>query len=154
MNTKKPIKKLLHQIGVAVVNEAKDKAPVDTGELQASIGIIKENESEIIIGHKANPHLKTEGGWFYPALVHEGTGLFGAKKKRIKPKKAKALNTPYGYVKSIAGQKAQPYLSDAAKDVLRSNKISKIADSFADELGQDLVADIKKSLKNAGIEIT
>lgn len=62
MAKKTPTQKLLHGIGVAIVNRAKDIAPVDTGELQASIDIIKETKESVTIGHKANPNLKTKDG--------------------------------------------------------------------------------------------
>lgn len=153
MAKKTPTQKLLHSIGVAITNRAKDIAPVDTGELQASIDIIKETKESVTIGHRANPNLKTKDGWFYPTLVHEGTGIYGKRKKRIKPKKAKALNTPFGYFKSIAGQKAYPYLSDATEDVIRGKQMETIVDSFTEDLGKDVVEDIKKSFRELKIDV-
>lgn len=147
MAKKTPTQKLLHNIGAAITKRAKDIAPVDTGELQASIDIIAEAKESVTIGHKANPNLKTKDGWFYPTLVHEGTGIYGKRKRRIKPKKAKALQTPFGYFKSVAGQKAQPYLTDATEDIIRGNKMERIVDSFTEDLGKDVVEDMKKSFK-------
>lgn len=85
--------------------------------------------------------------------MHEGTGIYGKRKKRIKPKKAKALNTPFGYFKSIAGQKAFPYLSDATEDVIRGKQMETIVDSFTEDLGKDVVEDIKKSFRELKIEV-
>lgn len=62
---------------------------------------------------------------WYARLVHDGTGLFGPKKKRITPTKKKALRfKPKGsgrfiVRRSVAGMVANPYLKDAlnaAKD--------------------------------------
>ncbi len=51
----------------------------------------------------------------YAAFVERGTGLFGPYKKRIYPTEKQALFWPGAAhpVKSIAGQKPQPYLKPA-----------------------------------------
>lgn len=45
----------------------------------------------------------------YAEHVARGTGLFGPGKKKITPKNAKALKTPYGPRKSVKGQKPNPF---------------------------------------------
>lgn len=45
--------------------------------------------------------------------IHEGTGLYGPKKRRITPVTKKALKTPYGPRRSIAGMRPRPYMRDA-----------------------------------------
>jgi hypothetical protein len=49
----------------------------------------------------------------YGIYVHEGTGLYGPEKKKITPRTAKALKTPYGPRKSVKGQKPNPFAQRA-----------------------------------------
>lgn len=140
------IKNLLYRVGAEVVNEAKDIAPYAKGNLKRDIQVFTDdiNKLEIDIG---NTLLAP-----YALYVHEGTGLFGPKKKRITPKKAKALKTPYGYRKSIAGQKAQPYLSDGLENYINNGGLNRALDAAADDVGEEVFKDIKKSLKNVNIK--
>lgn len=77
------IKNLLYRVGAEVVNEAKDIAPYAKGNLKRDIQVFTDdiNKLEIDIG---NTLLAP-----YALYVHEGTGLFGPKKKRIILKKQK-----------------------------------------------------------------
>jgi hypothetical protein len=55
----------------------------------------------------------------YARLVHDGTGLFGPKKRKITPKTKKALRfKPKGsarviFARSVKGMEANPFLKDA-----------------------------------------
>jgi hypothetical protein len=48
--------------------------------------------------------------------IHDGTGLYGPKKRKITPVTKKALRTPYGPRKSIKGMRPRPYMRDAAQE--------------------------------------
>lgn len=54
----------------------------------------------------------------YAGYVHEGTGIYGPRKKRIVPRSKKALFWPGAAhpVKSTAGMKGRPFLFDALKE--------------------------------------
>lgn len=140
--TKKLSKKILFKVASEVANRAKQIAPVDTANLKKDIQVFDDDidKLEISIGNSTLAP--------YAKHVHQGTGIHGKHKRRIKPKKAKALQTPHGVFKSIAGQKAQPYLLDAAKDVLKGRKMESIVEGFAEELGKEIVKDIKISMKS------
>ena len=68
----------------------------------------------------------------YGIYVHEGTGLFGPKKQRVRPKKAQALFWPGAAhpVRSIAGMKGRPFLHDAAKATDVSEEFTKGLDRY------------------------
>lgn len=52
----------------------------------------------------------------YAEWVHQGTGLFGPRKQKIVPKKAKALRIPgVGYRKSAKGMQPRPFLDQGLK---------------------------------------
>jgi hypothetical protein len=53
----------------------------------------------------------------YSGYVHEGTGIYGPYKTPIVPVHAKALKTPYGYRKSVKGQKPQPFYLEALAEI-------------------------------------
>lgn len=136
----KPFEKLLFKVATEVANRAKTIAPVDTSNLKKDIQVFDDNihNLEVEIG---NTTLAP-----YAPFVHEGTGIYGKRKKRIKPKKAKALETPFGYFKSVAGQEAQPYLEDAAKEVLTGANLNKMTASLAEDVGEEIVKALKITL--------
>ncbi len=142
----KPIKNFLYRIGSEVANEAKDNAPYRSGNLKRDIQVFTDNldDLEVSIG---NTNLAP-----YAKFVHTGTGLFGPAKKRITPKNKKALKTPYGLKKSVAGMKANPYLEDGAKEYLNSGGFNRAVDSMTDEIGEQIFKDIESSLRSVSIK--
>lgn len=60
-------------------------------------------------------------GRSYPLYVHEGTGLFGHFRRRISPRRSRAMRfvgrTGVVYARSVAGQRPRPYLAEAFEDV-------------------------------------
>ncbi len=137
MKVKDPMQRFLFRVASEVKKEAKQIAPYDTRNLRRDIQVFDENihKGEVEIG---NTLLAP-----YAPYVHEGTGIYGKKKRRIKPKTKKALKTPYGVYKSVAGQKAQPYLHQAAQKVLNQSNMDKMAECLADELTDELLEGIK-----------
>lgn len=89
---------------------------VDTGRLRASIGTSRirvEVKGFMVRGARVGTRV------FYGRHVHEGTGLYGPRKRLIVPIRAKALRfKPKGeagfiYVKSVKGMKPNRFLTDA-----------------------------------------
>jgi len=94
----------------AVEAAAVEGAPKKTGNLANAIR--KYIESHRAIVKSTAP---------YSFFVHEGTGLFGPYKTRIVPKHKKALAFTIGgqkiVVRSVKGQKPNPYMKRALKKV-------------------------------------
>ena len=97
----KPDQKLLTKIGLLVEAEAREKCPVDTGILKASITSWTDDNSAYI-----GTNMK------YGVYVHEGTGIY-AENGRKKPWRYK---TPDGNWHTTKGQKPQPFLEEALND--------------------------------------
>ena len=138
-------KRLLHEIAVTVISKAREESPEVTGKLRASIDIVKEQKNFVKVGHKANPNIVINtsfGKVTYPELVHEGTGLYGKKKRKIRSKKTKALKTPYGLKKSIKGQKPNRYFDRAKLSALSS--VEKTCSKYAQQIGEEVLEAFKR----------
>lgn len=85
---------------------------VDTGRLRASIDTVP-------IKRAGMPGARIGSKVKYALWVHEGTGLYGPKHARIRPKRARYLRfKPRGarrfiFRKSVKGMRPNPYLRDA-----------------------------------------
>lgn len=141
MNINKISENFLFQVGSEVVEIAiKKTAPFKTGNLQTDIQVINVSSKSVTIGNT----LKAS----YAKFVHGGTGLYGPKKAKIRAKKARALKTPYGFKKSIKGQKANPYLKNAFNEYVKSG-LKRAANSLAEEIGKKMASDIKVTLNKS-----
>ncbi len=104
------VKRALTRAGVFLADAAKDEAPVDSGDLQSSIfasDVRKDGDSySVEVG--IDP-MELSGEVNYAPFVHFGTGIYGAGKRRIKPRNSKGLNTPFGVFRSVRGQRANPF---------------------------------------------
>ena len=137
-NLNKSLEKFLYRVGAETVNVAKEHtAPIKTGRLKRDINVIRVDARSVTIGNTA--------GVRYAKFVHGGTGLYGAKKRKITPKKARALKTPYGYRKSIKGQKPNPYLLKAWEGY-KIRGLRRATAALAGDIGDNLVNDIKTDL--------
>lgn len=112
------LQRLRHDIATQVVSQAKDDAPLKTGELQRSIDIIRETAKETVVGHHANPYIMKN--WRgektpYPLFVHEGTKWM----------------------------KKRPYLENAAASL----DMDKTLDHYKEELAQEITIQLKKEVE-------
>ncbi|MSN96443.1 hypothetical protein F1B92_04515 [Campylobacter sp. FMV-PI01] len=140
MEIKKLSEEFLYKIGIEVSNLAKQKtAPILTGNLKRDISVRSVSHKEVTIG---NTKITS-----YAKFVHYGTGVYGPKKAKIRAKKAKALKTPYGYKKSIKGQKANPYLENALDEYRNGGGLDRAVKSFGNEIGKKIKADIEVRFK-------
>lgn len=135
--------KLLGRVGLGLVARAKRQAPVQRGDLKSDIQLFDQNiyNYEISVG---NSRLVGYAVW-----VHEGTGVYGPSGKSIKPRRKKALKTPYGPRKSIKGQKAQPYFENALNEYVLKGGLDQAIDSFGDDISQEIAKDLKTAFKGA-----
>ena len=143
MISDKTLQQLLLQVGHAIETEAATIAPKDKGRLAGDIQVFDDEIDQLRVSIGNSSLIP------YALFVHEGTGIHGKYKRRITPKKAKALKTPWGYRKSIAGQKAQPYLSDALENILSSGVVDNIIESFGEDVTKEIRNELRASLKNA-----
>ncbi len=98
-------------VGV-IEGEAKKEAPVVTSNLVNAI------TSEVSADGGTGTVRVTDAAP-YAIFVHDGTGLFGPLKQPITPKNKKALYWPGAAhpVKSVKGQKPNPFMDRALADV-------------------------------------
>ncbi len=94
--------------GAVVQRESAIRAKRDTGLLSRSIGVEAQDRSPFPLWVKIGTRL------FYAPFQEFGTGLFGPKRRRIRPTKKRALSFLVGNVRvtvsSIKGMKASPFL--------------------------------------------
>lgn len=139
MSELQSIENLLFRVASEVASGAKDIAPYLSGNLQNDIKVyMNEGDLSAEIG---NSRLTP-----YAEFVHNGTGLYGQHKTKIVPKKGKALKTPFGYRKSVDGQKAQPYLKDALKTYVNGGGLDRALKSCEKSLKTEIVDGMKKAL--------
>jgi len=123
----KAAKNLLYRIGSEIANEGKDLAPYRTGNLKRDIQVFTDNidDLEISIGNsKLAP---------YAPYVYQGTGT-------------KARGKTTGRIKK-GGIKPQPYLEDGLKKYMSSGGLNRALNDTAEEIKDDFVKGLKKSLK-------
>jgi phage gpG-like protein len=85
---------------------------VDTGRLRASINtqlVTRNGEPAVLVGTNV----------FYARWVHDGTGIYGPRARRITPKNHKRLrfrpsgSRKYVYARSVAGMRGNPFMRNA-----------------------------------------
>lgn len=114
-----------------VAADAKGRAPQRTGQLVASIralppeGKLSEGGITAIVS----------AGAPYALFVEFGTGLYGPRHQRIRPKRAKAMRWlgpggDYIFARSTAGMQPRPYLIPALE-----NNAEEVAEVIADAIG-------------------
>lgn len=87
---------------------------IDTGRLRASINtqlVTKNGEPAVLIGTNVR----------YARWVHDGTGIYGPRGRRITPKSHKRLrfrptgSRKYVYATSVAGMRPNPFMKNALR---------------------------------------
>lgn len=112
-----PVARDLYRRGIRVQNAAKrnlQRPPkrVDTGTLRSSIHV------ELVMINGA-PAVRVGSNLRYAIFVHEGTGIYGPRHRRIVPTHARFLRfhlkgeRSYTYVRSTAGMRGNPFLARA-----------------------------------------
>ncbi len=133
------IERFLKQGALMVQAQAVEHdAPYKEGRLRGDITVFQQTKAhEVEIG---NTKLID-----YAVYVYHGT-----KPHVIKPKRAKALKTPYGYRKKVnhPGTKANPYLDIALENVVRSGRFGALLSDMGDDMSEEMFENITKSLKN------
>lgn len=86
---------------------------IDTGLLRASIHTQLQTGGEVLV-------MRVGSGQYYARWVHDGTGIYGPRARKITPKTAKYLKFKWKkmgnktfFFKSVKGIKPNPYLKDA-----------------------------------------
>jgi hypothetical protein len=114
-----PVVMHVREIGQRVVNDARRRAPVDTGRLRASIQLA-------IQTHGMRITCRIGSNLQYAVWVHEGTGIFGPDHRVIRPLTARVLVFPARgggsagrrglvFTPYVHGQPPQPFLVEALR---------------------------------------
>lgn len=123
-----PVAQDLVRRGNRVLSLARRNAPVDTGTLRASLAMAVYRTS-------SGPVVRVGSNVRYAVWVHEGTGIYGPRRRRIYPRRGRFLRWPninnrypltggprryqggrtrsFVYARSVAGVRGRPFLVDA-----------------------------------------
>lgn len=131
-----PVWRELHRQGRQVLQQARILAPVDQGQLRASILMEMDEERGLPIA-RVGTNVK------YAIYVHEGTGIYGPRRTPIVPRNKRFLRWPvknqsgrgrrryisgrtaqYAYAKSVKGVPARPFLRKALEVVAGRNNVT------------------------------
>ncbi|MFF2650604.1 HK97 gp10 family phage protein [Streptomyces sp. NPDC058045] len=109
------VREIVGDITTATANAARRLAPVDNGQLRASI-----RDSVAVRGSTVVGEVYTD--LEYAAYVHEGTGIYGPTGQPIRPVRARVLSwQPRGgsrmFAREVKGQRPQPFLLRALRSV-------------------------------------
>jgi hypothetical protein len=133
------IAKFLQTGALMVQSQAVEhEAPYITGRLRGDITVFPQhNAHEIEVG---NTRLIDYAVYVY----------YGTKPHEIKPKRKKALKTPYGTFKKVKhpGTKANPYLDNALSAIVSSGRFERLLGGMGDEMSEEMFDNITASLKN------
>lgn len=136
------IQKFLEQGALMLQSQAVQGAPVVTGRLRGDITVFPRTKpNEISVGNTT----------LIDYAVHV---FYGTKPHEIKPKRAKALKTPYGYRKKVnhPGTKANPYLETALDNLVRSGRLNRLLGEFGDEMSEEMFDNITRGLRNITVK--
>jgi hypothetical protein len=105
--------------GRKVERSARRHVPVDTGALKASL----HTETKLATG--GIRIVRVGSNLYYSSWVHRGTGIYGPYAQRIYPRRARCLvftvkDGTLVFAKSVRGQRGQPYLATALREVFTS----------------------------------
>lgn len=131
----------LRKIAERAREHAWEAAPYRTGDLRASLTVQELDAETVAMGTNLE----------YAIFVHQGTGLYGPFRRRITPVRKKALYWPGARhpVKSVAGQRPQPFLTTALAKVL-----PEVATLAAADIGEAAAAQLAAALgRNTTIEL-
>jgi hypothetical protein len=139
---KESSKDLLLRIGAEVEAEARRIAPVKEHILERDIQVFDQDldRLSIEVGNTARAP--------YAPHVHYGTGIYGKYKTPVRPKEAKALRTPWGWRKTVKGQKPNPYLDNALKNYRDNGGLDRALNDAGETINKRLADSIKEALKS------
>jgi hypothetical protein len=136
------IARFLAQGAEMLRTEATNNAPAVTGRLRGDITVFPQTSpTEISVGNTSLID--------YAVYVYYGT-----KPHTIRPKKKKALKTPYGVYAKVQhpGTKANPYLDNALENLVRSGKLERLLGGFGDRMSEEVFESIAKGLRTIKVK--
>lgn len=136
------IRQFLQQGAFMLQAQSVQEAPYDKGRLRGDITVFPQTKSnEISVGNTK----------LIDYAVHV---FYGTKPHVIKPKRAKALKTPYGYRKRVnhPGTKANPYLETALDNLVRSGRLNRLLGEFGDGMSEEMFENITSGLRNIKVQ--
>ncbi len=117
------------------------RIPFKTGQLRKSITSQVLSDTEAVVGTNL----------YYARYVHDGTGLYGPLKRRIRPKTRKALHWRGAAhpVKSVRGMRPRPFLAQAVEEMARRP----LPPLIRQTVGEDIASEIEAQLRKSGLEV-
>lgn len=131
---------LLEDLARDVIQSAQEEAPIRSGELRASLGIIENRGEEILIGHHFNDKITVSIGTsksIYPLFVHEGTAPHAITPKRKKALHFKGAKHPLRRV-NHPGIAPNPYLERSLHSPRVSEAIRRLGDTWLEQVALEL----------------
>ncbi|MFE2930610.1 HK97 gp10 family phage protein [Streptomyces sp. NPDC059278] len=109
------VREIVGEVTTATANQARRRAPVDNGMLRTSIRESVAVRGSLVVG-------EVYSDLEYAAYVHEGTGIYGPTGQPIRPVRARVLSWqprggPRAFARSVKGQRPNPFLLRALRDV-------------------------------------
>jgi HK97 gp10 family phage protein len=149
-NLTNELERFVYRIAAEIKNEAQMEAPTITRNLRNDIKVYEKGRLQFEVG---NSKLAS-----YAPYVHQGTGIYGPKKTRIRPKRAKALKIPTKkgviYRKSSKGQKPNPYFERALDNYVSKGSFDRAVNAQKSAIVRQIGKDLKEKLpKNVSIKI-
>ncbi|WP_301126737.1 HK97-gp10 family putative phage morphogenesis protein [Streptomyces cacaoi] len=106
---------VVDEVTAEVANAARRRAPVDRGQLRASIRSETWQRGSQVVG-------EVWSSLEYAAYVHQGTGIYGPTGRPIRPRRALVLSWDQPgvgrlFAREVRGQRPQPFLAEALAEV-------------------------------------
>lgn len=106
---------VVDEVTAEVANAARRRAPVDRGQLRASIRSETRQHGPQVVG-------EVWSSLEYAAYVHQGTGIYGPTGRPIRPRRARVLSWDQPgvgrlFAREVRGQRPQPFLAEALAEV-------------------------------------
>lgn len=106
---------VVDEVTAEVANAARRRAPVDRGQLRASIRSETRQRGSQVVG-------EVWSSLEYAAYVHQGTGIYGPTGRPIRPRRARFLSWEQPgvgrlFAREVRGQRPQPFLAEALAEV-------------------------------------
>jgi len=132
-----PIERFLDIASAMLQAEAVREAPRVTQRLAGDITIFPAQIGQRTVGNTALID--------YARYVHNGTRPYV-----IRPKRKKALRTPYGIFKKVnhPGISANPYLDRALRNLAGSGRLATLLDTFAGDMSEEIFNNLSQGLRN------
>ncbi|MCI6989388.1 MAG: HK97 gp10 family phage protein [Campylobacter sp.] len=128
----------INEVADGIANKARDKAPVDTGNLKGDIRVWNSR------GGKGVAYIGNTKAAPYAKFVHDGTKPYTISVKNKKVLANKKLGKIYGKKVNHPGIKANPYFKNAANEYLKSRDYTRAKNRYIKSLEDEIFKGIMR----------